>query len=76
MDILTIGLGVLIIFLFLILAKRATKWAKKMPKGAYLFMALMPLISLFPIPPPAFKNVAKAKQEQPKRKEDNGDDKK
>jgi hypothetical protein len=38
-------------------------------------MALMPLISLFPIPPPAFKNVAKAKQEQPKRKEDNGDDK-
>tara|TARA_Y100000588_G_C13848062_1_gene750706 strand:+ start:412 stop:642 length:231 start_codon:yes stop_codon:yes gene_type:complete len=76
MDILTIGLGVLIIFLFLILAKRAAKWAKKMPKGAYLFMALMPLISLFPIPPPAFKNVAKAKQEQPKRKEDNGDDKK
>lgn len=46
-----------------------------MPKGAYLFMALMPLISLFPIPPQTFKNVAKAKQEQPKRKEDNGDDK-
>lgn len=74
MDFLTIGLAILIIFLFIFLGMRATKWAKKMPKGAYLFMALMPLISLFPIPPPAFKNVAKAKQEQPKRKEDNGDD--
>ncbi|ASD67349.1 hypothetical protein [Pseudoalteromonas piscicida] len=41
--------------------------AKKMPKGAYLFLALMPLISLFPIPPPVFKNVAKAKQEQRKK---------
>ncbi|WP_267895183.1 hypothetical protein [Pseudoalteromonas sp. NC201] len=38
-----------------------------MPKGAYLFLALMPLISLFPIPPPVFKNVAKAKQEQRKK---------
>lgn len=75
MDFLTIGLAILIILLFILLGMKATKWAKKMPKGAYLFMALMPLISLFPIPPSAFKNVAKAKQEQPKRKEDNGDDK-
>jgi hypothetical protein len=32
-----------------------------MPKGAYLLMALFPLISLLPIPPPTFKNVEKAK---------------
>jgi uncharacterized membrane protein len=64
-----------IILLIAFFAHRMVRWAKKMPKGAYLFMALMPLITLFPIPPPAFKNVAKAKQEQPKRKEDNGDDK-
>ena len=47
-----------------ILLFKVVKWAKKMPKGAYLFLALMPLISLFPIPPPVFNNVAKAKQEQ------------
>ncbi|WP_410007610.1 hypothetical protein [Pseudoalteromonas holothuriae] len=49
------------------------KWGKKMPKGAFIFLALMPLISLFPIPPTVYKNVEKAKQEQRKRKEDNGD---
>ncbi|MCC2603936.1 hypothetical protein [Planctobacterium marinum] len=49
------------------------KWGRKMPKGAYLFLALFPLISIFPIPPPQFKNVEKAKQEQRKRKEDGGE---
>ncbi|MGX1111264.1 hypothetical protein ACSSVW_000643 [Pseudoalteromonas sp. MBR-15] len=44
-----------------------------MPKGAYLFMAIFPLISLFPIPPPVFENVAKAKHEQ--RKKQKQDDK-
>ncbi|WP_448566852.1 hypothetical protein [Thalassotalea ganghwensis] len=44
-----------------------------MSKGAFLFLAIFPLISIFPIPPPVFKNVEKAKQEQRKRKEDNGD---
>ena len=48
-------------------------WAKGAPKGAYLFLAIFPLISLFPIPPPQFKNIEKAKQEQLKRKEDAGD---
>nr|WP_257473696.1 hypothetical protein [Pseudoalteromonas sp. JSTW] len=48
-------------------------WAKKMPKGAYLFMAIFPLLSLFPIPPPVFENVAKAKHEQ--RKKQKRDDK-
>ncbi|WP_244370119.1 hypothetical protein [Pseudoalteromonas xiamenensis] len=44
-----------------------------MPKGAYLLIALLPLITLFPIPPPAFKNVEKAKQEQRKPKKQNDD---
>lgn len=48
-------------------------WGKKMPKGAFIFLAIFPLISIFPIPPPVFKNVEKAKQEQRKRKEDSGD---
>ena len=38
-----------------------------MPKGAYLFMAIFPLLSLFYIPPPVFENVAKAKHEQRKK---------
>ncbi|ETJ49954.1 hypothetical protein PAT01_37830 [Pseudoalteromonas atlantica] len=45
-----------------------------MSKGAYLFLAFFPLISLMPIPPPTYENVQKAKQEQRKRKEDSGDD--
>ncbi|MBH0090413.1 MAG: hypothetical protein V7683_06075 [Pseudoalteromonas distincta] len=44
-----------------------------MSKGAYLFLAFFPLISIIPIPPPTYENVQKAKQEQRKRKEDSGD---
>ncbi len=64
------------VFLFLILVHYLYKmviWGKKMSKGAFIFLAIFPLISVFPIPPPAFKNVEKAKQEQHKRKEDSGD---
>ena len=49
------------------------KWAKEMPKVAFLILAIFPLISIFPIPPPAFKNVEKAKVEQRKNKQNNGD---
>ncbi|KDC50253.1 hypothetical protein TW82_00905 [Pseudoalteromonas fuliginea] len=48
-------------------------WGKSMSKGAYLFLAFFPLISIIPIPPPTYENVQKAKQEQRKRKEDSGD---
>lgn len=48
-------------------------WGKTMSRGAFLFLSLFPLLSLFPIPPPQFENVQKAKQEQRKRKEDSGD---
>ncbi|MFC3034245.1 hypothetical protein ACFOEE_17190 [Pseudoalteromonas fenneropenaei] len=72
MDLVTIALISVLILLFIWFLVRAVKWAKSMPKGAYLVMMLFPLISLFPIPPPVFKNVAKAKQEQRKRKEQAG----
>ncbi|MBM7074597.1 hypothetical protein JQC92_21700 [Shewanella sp. 202IG2-18] len=52
---------------------RVVKWAKGMPKVAFLILAIFPLISIFPIPPPAFNNVEKAKVEQRKTKQNNGD---
>ncbi|WP_207819308.1 hypothetical protein [Parashewanella curva] len=51
---------------------KIVKWAKGMPKAAFLVLAIFPLISIFPIPPPAFKNVEKAKIEQRKNKQNNG----
>ena len=63
------------VVLFLIVVNtlyRMVVWGKKMSKGAFIFLAIFPLISVFPIPPPVFKNVEKAKQEQRKRKEKRG----
>lgn len=64
--------------LFFIIAKlliRLVLWGKKMPKGAFIFLAFFPLISIFPIPPPVFKNVDTAKQEQKKKRENDGEKK-
>ncbi|MFS1422847.1 hypothetical protein [Shewanella sp. 10N.286.48.B5] len=55
------------------LLKKVYYWAREMPKTAYILLAIFPLISIFPISPPQFKNVEKAKEQQIKRKEDNGD---
>lgn len=64
----------LVLFLILVnVLYKLVLWGKKMAKGAFIFLAIFPLISVFPIPPPAFKSVEKAKQEQHKRKEDSGD---
>nr|WP_276537865.1 hypothetical protein [Pseudoalteromonas agarivorans] len=63
----------LVVFIDWIMLKLVI-WGKSMSKGAYLFLAFFPLISLMPIPPPTYENVQKAKQEQRKRKEDSGDD--
>ena len=77
MDLLTLVLIVIVAFVSLVIAfiilSRMVRWAKKMPKGAYLFMALFPLISVFPIPPPVFENVAKAKHEQRKKQKQDDD---
>ncbi|WP_394391851.1 hypothetical protein [Shewanella woodyi] len=67
---------IVVVILFLTLIKvmfKLVKWGRGMSKGAFLFLAIFPLISFFPIPPPQFKNVEKAKQEQRKIKEDSGD---
>ncbi|BED90467.1 hypothetical protein PspMM1_29350 [Pseudoalteromonas sp. MM1] len=63
----------LVVFIAWVMLKLVI-WGKSMSKGAYLFLAFFPLISLMPIPPPTYENVQKAKQEQRKRKEDSGDD--
>ncbi|MBQ4812246.1 hypothetical protein A7985_19120 [Pseudoalteromonas luteoviolacea] len=63
----TIAITVLVIIMLALPLCKAVTWAKKMPKGAFWFLALMPLISLFPIPPPQFKNLEKAKQTQRKK---------
>ncbi|WP_448547847.1 hypothetical protein [Thalassotalea fusca] len=56
----------MLIVIFLLLANLLFGKAKRMSKGAVLFLMLFPLISLFPIPPPQYENVDKAKQEQKK----------
>ncbi|KZN66904.1 hypothetical protein [Pseudoalteromonas luteoviolacea] len=61
------ALTVMIIGILAFPSYKAVLWAKKMSKGAFFFMAIMPLIALFPIPPPQFKNLEKAKQTQRKK---------
>ncbi len=62
----------LVVVLWLML--RLLNWARKAPKGAYLFLALFPLISIFPIPPQATESLDKTKREQQKLKESPDDD--
>ncbi|WP_235375373.1 hypothetical protein [Shewanella sp. cp20] len=64
-------LGTLFILLILGLA-RLIRWAKGMPAGAYLALALFPLISLFPIPPSEIKKLQRIKQEEVKRDQESG----
>ncbi len=64
--------GTVFLLLLWCLAK-FVRWAKKRPKGAYLILALFPLISLFPIPPAEIKKLQRIKQEQVKRKQESGD---
>ncbi|MCG9745209.1 hypothetical protein [Shewanella sp. Isolate8] len=64
--------GTLFILLILGLA-RLIRWAKGMPAGAYLALALFPLISLFPIPPTEIKKLQRIKQEEIKRYQESGD---
>lgn len=44
-------------------------WARQMSLAALLFLALIPLISIFPIPPIAFKNLEQNKQQELKKRE-------
>ena len=48
-------------------------WARGKPKGAFVLLAILPMMSLFPIPPIAFKNMEVVEKKQHKRNEDSGD---
>jgi predicted permease len=52
---------------------RMVVWAKKMPKGAFIFLAIFPLISIFPIPGQEIKKLEKIKQVQVKHEDESGD---
>jgi len=72
-----LALSVAVIFiitgLVIAFSGRLMHKAKKRSKGAYLLLAVFPLMSLFPIPPQAYQALDKTQREQEKRKEDAGD---
>ncbi len=78
MDILwelLIKVGLLSVFLltFFYGLYKTFLWSRGKPKGAFVLFALLPLISFFPIPPPAFKNMENVEKKAYKRKEDSGE---
>ena len=79
MDLLTSGvinsLVLFALFIFIIwLLYRVVKWGKKAPKGAYVFVALLPMMSIFPIPAQEIKKLEQIKQQQIQEEEESGDD--
>ncbi len=63
------------LFIFIIwLLYRIVKWSKKAPKGAYVFVALLPMMSIFPIPAQEIKKLEQIKQQQIQDEEESGDD--
>ncbi|WP_286235664.1 hypothetical protein [Thalassotalea sediminis] len=46
-----------------------------MPKGAFIFLAVFPILFVFPIPPQEIKKIERIKQEQLKEEDENGDPK-
>ncbi|WDE08707.1 hypothetical protein SG34_032905 [Thalassomonas viridans] len=77
---LLINLGfyfVLILFAFLMVRGmyRLVIWSKRMPKGAFLFLAVFPVLSVFPIPAQEIKKLEKIKQEQLREEDESGEPK-
>lgn len=50
-------------------------WSKRMPKGAYIFLAIFPLISIFPIPGQEVKKLENIKQVKIKSEDESGEPK-
>lgn len=69
---LVIGLliGLLVILWLMISVYR---WAKRNTKGAYIFLAVFPLISLFPIPPSATEHLDKSTREAKQAEQESGE---
>jgi hypothetical protein len=52
---------------------KIVRWAKRRPAGAYVILAIFPLISLLPIPHSEIKKLQRIKQEQVQQKEQSGE---
>ncbi|BDX07872.1 hypothetical protein [Planctobacterium marinum] len=71
-KILVLVVALLIFLIFVVAFIKLVLWSKKMPKGAYLFLAFFPLISLFPIPPQEIKKLERIKQERINEEDESG----
>lgn len=79
----TTNLSIIIVYIITVICTlltirglyRLIVWSKKMPKGAFIFLAVFPIISLFPIPPQEIKKLERIKQEQLKEEDENGEQK-
>lgn len=65
--------GILFTLLILRGMCKLVTWSKKMPKGAMVFLAFFPLISIYPIPPQEIKKIERMKQKQIKNEDESGD---
>ncbi|MDO6505877.1 hypothetical protein Q4506_02645 [Colwellia sp. 4_MG-2023] len=52
---------------------RLVVWSKRMPKGAFVFLAIFPLISIFPIPAQEIKKLERIKQEEVQNEDESGE---
>lgn len=81
MDVFLMPVWAVLIYLFggaigILATYKLFKMAKRMHKGALFLLALLPLISIFPIPPVSYKNLDKSNVEQvEKSAEDDSDPK-
>ncbi len=66
---------ILLVFLISRGLYRLVVWSKRMPKGAFIFLAVFPILFVFPIPPQEIKKIERIKQEQLKEEDENGDPK-
>jgi hypothetical protein len=69
---LTLVISLLIVLVYFLY--RAVLWSKKVPKGAFVFVAILPLMSIFPIPPQEIAKIERIKQQQVEEDEESGDD--
>lgn len=63
----------IVLLLLFWLMYRIVLWAKNMPKGAFIMLAVFPLISLFPIPHQEIKKIERIKQQEIKAEDESGE---
>ena len=68
-EILALSTALVSVFVTIIGMFRLVLWSKRMPKGAIVFLAVFPLLSLFPIPPQEIKKLENIRKEQMKMNE-------